>query len=277
MIPSLVTRLISLVLGTLYPAYASYKAVRTKDVKEYVKWMMYWIVFALFTTAETLTDVFLAFWFPFYYELKVLVLVWLLSPVTSGSSLLYRKCVHPWLLRREQRIDEVVAAAHEQGYNTLLQIGQKGATYISGLVLESAIRAPVLMAQLVGGQGGEVQGARPLTWGHQGPTITQLDTVSDDEMDTGIKASTPIPRVELMEESPEESDGDLSEAESEERVGAARGGRRARRQGKKEDLDLSSGGDEDPDFEVPTTKRGNKNGAASKRAPAKRQTRKTKV
>ena len=28
--------ILRLVLGTLYPAYASYKAVRTKDVKEYV-------------------------------------------------------------------------------------------------------------------------------------------------------------------------------------------------------------------------------------------------
>jgi len=45
--------ILRLVLGTLYPAYASYKAVRTKDVKEYVKWMMYWIVFAIFTSVET--------------------------------------------------------------------------------------------------------------------------------------------------------------------------------------------------------------------------------
>ncbi|KAF6032164.1 REEP1 [Bugula neritina] len=38
-------------------SYASYKAVKTKNVKEYVKWMMYWIVFALFTTVETFADV----------------------------------------------------------------------------------------------------------------------------------------------------------------------------------------------------------------------------
>jgi hypothetical protein len=34
-----------------------------KPLGSQVKWMMYWIVFALFTTAETITDVFLAFWY----------------------------------------------------------------------------------------------------------------------------------------------------------------------------------------------------------------------
>ena len=51
-----------LCLGILYPAYASYKAIRMKSPKDYVKWMMYWVVFSLFTALETFTDVFLAFW-----------------------------------------------------------------------------------------------------------------------------------------------------------------------------------------------------------------------
>ena len=56
------SRILILLAGTLYPAYRSYKAVRTKDVKEYVKWMMYWIVFGLFYTGEAIADILLAFW-----------------------------------------------------------------------------------------------------------------------------------------------------------------------------------------------------------------------
>lgn len=63
--------------------------------------MMYWIVFAFFTCIETFTDIFLS-WFPFYYEVKVVIVLWLLSPATKGSSTLYRKFVHPMLTRREQ-------------------------------------------------------------------------------------------------------------------------------------------------------------------------------
>ncbi|KAK0152412.1 Receptor expression-enhancing protein 2 [Merluccius polli] len=91
----------SLAFGTLYPAYSSYKAVKTKNVKEYVKWMMYWIVFALFSTAETVTDMVLS-WFPFYFELKIAFVIWLLSPYTKGSSVLYRKFVHPTLSNKEK-------------------------------------------------------------------------------------------------------------------------------------------------------------------------------
>lgn len=40
--------------------------------------------------------------FPFYYEIKIILVLWLLSPATKGSSILYRKFVHPMLSRREQ-------------------------------------------------------------------------------------------------------------------------------------------------------------------------------
>ncbi|XP_055884431.1 uncharacterized protein T19C3.4-like isoform X2 [Biomphalaria glabrata] len=114
-----------LVFGTLYPAYASYKAVRTKNVKEYVKWMMYWIVFALFCSVETFSDVFLS-WLPFYYELKIVFVLWMLSPMTQGSSFLFKKFVHPHLARREKEIDEMIEQASKQGYSTLLTLGTKG-------------------------------------------------------------------------------------------------------------------------------------------------------
>ncbi|PNI49789.1 REEP2 isoform 7 [Pan troglodytes] len=36
MVSWIISRLVVLIFGTLYPAYSSYKAVKTKNVKEYV-------------------------------------------------------------------------------------------------------------------------------------------------------------------------------------------------------------------------------------------------
>lgn len=40
--------------------------------------------------------------FPFYFELKIAFVIWLLSPYTKGSSVLYRKFVHPTLSNKEK-------------------------------------------------------------------------------------------------------------------------------------------------------------------------------
>lgn len=141
MITSIISRLVILLFGTLYPAYASYKAVRTKNVKEYVKWMMYWIVFALFTCIETFTDVFLS-WFPFYYEIKIVLVIWLLSPATKGSSILYRKFVHPMLSSREQEIDEYITKAKEQSYRQVLDLGTKGMSALMQTAIKSITHLP---------------------------------------------------------------------------------------------------------------------------------------
>ncbi|XP_033246487.1 uncharacterized protein LOC117185701 isoform X3 [Drosophila miranda] len=137
-----------LFFGTLYPAYASYKAVRTKNVKEYVKWMMYWIVFAFFTCIETFTDIFIS-WFPFYYEVKVVLVFWLLSPATKGSSTLYRKFVHPMLTRHEQEIDEYLTQATERGYSAVLQLGSKGVNYATNVIMQTAIKGGGNLVQTI--------------------------------------------------------------------------------------------------------------------------------
>ncbi|XP_052771971.1 receptor expression-enhancing protein 1-like isoform X2 [Mya arenaria] len=148
MVSAILSRVVILVFGTLYPAYASYKAVKTKNVKEYVKWMMYWIVFALFCAVETFADVFLS-WIPFYYEIKIIFVFWLLSPVTKGASFIYRKFVHPQLNKREKEIDEAIAQARTKGYSTLVTLGSRGLTYATNVVVSTAIKGQSTLAEQI--------------------------------------------------------------------------------------------------------------------------------
>ena len=79
--------------------------------------MTYWIVFSLLTLTEEVTDMFFSFWFPLYYECKILILAWLISPATMGSTFLYRQIIHPTLINREDEIDEFVQKWKEQSYS----------------------------------------------------------------------------------------------------------------------------------------------------------------
>ncbi|KAF5904961.1 receptor expression-enhancing protein 2 isoform X1, partial [Clarias magur] len=139
-------KLNSLAFGTLYPAYSSYKAVKTKNVKEYVKWMMYWIVFALFTTAETITDMLLS-WFPFYFELKIAFVIWLLSPYTKGSSVLYRKFVHPTLSNKEKEIDEYITQAKDRSYETMMRFGKRGLNIAATAAVTAAAKGQGVLSE----------------------------------------------------------------------------------------------------------------------------------
>ncbi|OCT90138.1 receptor expression-enhancing protein 4 [Xenopus laevis] len=139
MVSWIISRAVVLVFGLLYPAYASYKAVKTKNVREYVRWMMYWIVFALFMTVETFTDIFIA-WFPFYYEIKMAFVIWLLSPYTRGASLLYRKCIHPTLSLKEKEIDSYIIQAKERSYESFVNIGRKGLNIAASAAVQAATK-----------------------------------------------------------------------------------------------------------------------------------------
>ncbi|XP_020308028.1 receptor expression-enhancing protein 2 [Oncorhynchus kisutch] len=181
MVSWIISRMVVLAFGTLYPAYSSYKAVKTKNVKEYVKWMMYWIVFALFTTVETLTDLFMS-WFPFYFELKIAFVIWLLSPYTKGSSVLYRKFVHPTLSNKEKEIDEYITQAKDRSYETMMRFGKRG--------LNLAATAAVTAASK--GQGVLSEKLRSFS-------MQDLTLINDGE-ELGLRSSDPRMRRDAMDD-----------------------------------------------------------------------------
>uniref|UniRef100_A0A914H5S6 Receptor expression-enhancing protein n=1 Tax=Globodera rostochiensis TaxID=31243 RepID=A0A914H5S6_GLORO len=139
-ISTLLSRVVILTAGTLYPVYRSYKAVRTKDVKEYVKWMMYWIVFGIFCAGEAVADILLSFWFPFYYELKIIFVFWLLSPWTRGASILYRNWVHPMFMKHEEEIDTFLEQAKNESYKQVVSLGTRSLACARDIVATAALR-----------------------------------------------------------------------------------------------------------------------------------------
>ncbi|CAK8997587.1 Receptor expression-enhancing protein 5, partial [Durusdinium trenchii] len=92
-------------VGFVYPAYASFKAIETEEKEDDTQWLTYWVVFATFNLVETFVDVIL-FWFPFYYSLKFGFLIWLFLPNVRGAQYLYTHVILPLFVSQEKRIAE---------------------------------------------------------------------------------------------------------------------------------------------------------------------------
>ncbi|CAL8077791.1 unnamed protein product [Orchesella dallaii] len=128
-------------MGLLYPAYCSYKTVKTKNVKEYVHWMMYWIVFALFQFCEVFVDMFIGCWFPFYYEIKIVFVLWVLSPTTKGGSVLYRRIIHPTFNRHEDEIDSYIDDFKLHVSKLVVRWGSSAFSFITEAIMNVVLRA----------------------------------------------------------------------------------------------------------------------------------------
>uniref|UniRef100_A0A672GUR6 Receptor expression-enhancing protein n=1 Tax=Salarias fasciatus TaxID=181472 RepID=A0A672GUR6_SALFA len=207
-----------LLFGYLYPAYYSYKAIKTKNVKEYVRWMMYWIVFALYAVVETITDLTLA-WFPLYYELKIAFVIWLLSPYTRGASLIYRKCLHPLLSSREREIDEYIVQAKERSYETMVNFGKQGLSIAATAAVTAAVK----------GQGAITEKLRSLSM-HDLTQISQQDEQGQPLYPYSSHAANPAARraaSEYLYDQEERTDEEMEPTFSEDEAVTQRGLRRS--------------------------------------------------
>ncbi|BGP26439.1 hypothetical protein Rt10032_c11g4605 [Rhodotorula toruloides] len=90
---------LSNLLGWALPAYFSLKALESPGHDDDVQWLTYWVIFGSFTFIESLISV--VAWFPYYYVVKSLFILYLTLPSTRGAIVVHDKLFKPLLAQRK--------------------------------------------------------------------------------------------------------------------------------------------------------------------------------
>ncbi|KAJ3154881.1 Receptor expression-enhancing protein 6 [Geranomyces michiganensis] len=88
--------LLSNLVGVLYPAYQSIKAVERPESDDDERWLTYWSIYGLFTLLDSIHHRVMQY-FKFYYVPKMLILYWLFA--RNGSLAVYRQVLRPFLVK----------------------------------------------------------------------------------------------------------------------------------------------------------------------------------
>ncbi|KAJ0057042.1 hypothetical protein NL108_000899 [Boleophthalmus pectinirostris] len=123
-------------IGFLYPAYISIKAIESATKEDDTQWLIYWVVYGVFSVAEFFADIFLS-WFPFYYIGKCAFLVWCMAPSSSnGAALIYNRIIRPFFLKNEAKIDDVVQNLKDKASDAAGKIKDEAKKATANLIFE---------------------------------------------------------------------------------------------------------------------------------------------
>jgi receptor expression-enhancing protein 5/6 len=102
-----------------YPAYASIKAIESPQTQDDTKWLMYWVVFSVFSVIEFFSDILLN-WFPLYWLAKCVFLIWCFLPISAnGTNLIYNRIVRPVFLKHHGSVDNVLNKATDVAHKVM--------------------------------------------------------------------------------------------------------------------------------------------------------------
>ncbi|XP_020237081.1 HVA22-like protein e isoform X1 [Cajanus cajan] len=96
---TLITQLHSLagpVVTLLYPLYASVVAIESTSKLDDEQWLAYWIIYSFLTLMEMVLQSLLE-WIPIWYDVKLLVVAWLVLPQFKGATFLYERFVRQYI------------------------------------------------------------------------------------------------------------------------------------------------------------------------------------
>ncbi|KAA0196539.1 Receptor expression-enhancing protein 6 [Fasciolopsis buskii] len=109
--------LLVLLVGFLYPAYQSVKAIETQQKEDDTQWLIYWVVFAFVQLVEGCTFALLTY-LPLYSIMKCIFLLHCMAPFNeNGSILIYKHIIRPLFVKHSPAIDSALGSAAEMAGN----------------------------------------------------------------------------------------------------------------------------------------------------------------
>ncbi|CAB9508814.1 Protein YOP1 [Seminavis robusta] len=115
-------------VGTVFPAYESVRAAVTDGGADDRTWLMYWVIHGIFQYSTDFMDQ-LALKsqvvFKYWHTFEVLATLWLLLPITDGSTLVYKTVAKPYLVPVVEPIKKYC-----EGWIATLAITTINASYI---------------------------------------------------------------------------------------------------------------------------------------------------
>jgi hypothetical protein len=111
-------------------------------------WLQYWIVFAIFSLLENLIYYILV-WIPFYYPVKLCLLLWLCCPQTCGATYAYTWIISPMIHHRKVFIDNAIGATAREAKNAIGATAREAQNSLgSAAVLQGALNAGAVVGKL---------------------------------------------------------------------------------------------------------------------------------
>merc|ERR1712020_452359 len=130
-------------VGVVYPAFASLKAVLHGSPESAGAWLRYWVVLGVFSLIELLLDLVInpiSYSFPTYLVVKCLFLVWCMLPVSwNGSDLLFNQVLFPLFKQHHQEIEEQAEKAKQslkEKFGDFFKNDKNGKTLVNGNALK---------------------------------------------------------------------------------------------------------------------------------------------
>lgn len=97
-----------------YPAYASFKAIKTEGKDDDTFYLINWVVVAIITFCETYVVPFLQ-WVPFFMLLRLLLYIWLQLPYFNGSMIIFKNYIRPFFEENKAAMDRIDQIGSKEG------------------------------------------------------------------------------------------------------------------------------------------------------------------